>query len=211
MKQFVEIKRFPFPELIEQISEIFDSNEIEYVIENTKPSFDPFFTYEIVEYILKVNQSQKKKALELLANSFSDNFTSEGHYMDSFTDEELIEVLSTTEVWDKADLQYAKNLIKQRKIVIDEEKIKKAQHKVISELKEPKKAKPVIIILGYLFAITGALIGLSIGIHLKYKRNEVVDWQEKIFYYDKKSRNHGNNIFIICWGWAIFLISYLIN
>ena len=115
---------------------------------------------------------------------------------------------STTLGWAGSDLQYANNLIEQRNIVIDEEKIIETQQKLLSVVNEPKKAKSSVILLGYLFSILGGWIGLLIGLHLKYKKNEDAGNEEKIFYYDKKSRNHGDNILMIFVVWLLFYLVY---
>lgn len=209
MEQFEEIKRYPFPEILDQISEILDSNGIEYVIEDTKPSFDITFSNSaIVEYILKVKNSQKEKALELLENSFDNDTVNAEHYMDSYTDEELIEVISMPNDWDKFDLEYAKKLIKKRGVVVDEEILEKAKLRQGNEFLEPIKAKAAIVLVGYLFSLFGGWIGLVIALHLKYKKKEI-EGSENIFYYDEKSRSHGDSMLIIGIIWVLIWVVYL--
>lgn len=211
MEQYVEIKRFPFIEIAQEISAIFDLQGIDYVIENTKPSVDITFTNGgIIEYILKVKQSQKEKALEILTHSFVEDISAENHFMDSFSDDELFETISMPDEWDEADLEYAKELLEKRGLVLDASKIKDAREKVISARYEPQKAKGVVIFVGYLFAFLGGWLGLIIALHLLFKHvkgenNEVIN------YYDRKSRNHGITICIIFSTWVIlFLLFFLV-
>ena len=204
MEQFVEIKRFPFPELITQLTEIFDSNGIDYVIENTKPSFDvTFASGSIVEYILKVNQSQKEKAIELLTNGFADEFLDDNHYMDSYSDDELIKVISTPDDWDKNDLLYAKKLIEKRGIVVSDEKIEKKKKEIQEDIKKPVKAESIMILMGYLLTILTSGIGVLIALRIKYRKNEIQDNKYGLinYYYDDKSRMHANIMIgiFICW------------
>lgn len=204
MEQFVEIKRFPFPELITQLKEIFDANGIDYVIENTKPSFDVTFAGgNIVEYILKVNHTQKEKAIELLSNGFADEFPDDNHYMDSYSDEELIEVISTPEDWDKNDFLYAKKLIEKRGIVVSDEKIEKKKKEIQEDIKKPVKAESIMILMGYLLTILTSGIGVLIALRIKYRKNEIQDNKYGLinYYYDENSRMHANVMIgiFICW------------
>ena len=208
MEEYVEIKRLQFKEVIIQISEILNSNDIDFIIENTKPTVDITFTNSgAFDYILKVKKSQLEDALKLLESSSPDNSINDIHYMDSFTDDELIEVISMPDDWEKNDVEYAKKLIKKKEIVIDEKKIKETQQKVISELIEPIKAKPILIVIGYILSFLGGWLGLVIAVHLRYKKRDEGN-EDTIFYYDKKSRSHGESMFIILILWILFYFVY---
>ena len=208
MDNYIEIKRTLVKESIKEIADIFDANNIEFVVEDTKPSFDITFTNSgIVEYILKVKEFDFDRANELLTINLAENIEIEEHYLDSYKDYELIEVISMPKDWDKFDLEYAKKLIKKRGIVVDEEIIEKAKLKQENELKEPTKAKAVIILVGYLFSLMGGWIGLVIALHLKYKKNKI-EGHENIFYYDEKSRSHGDSMLIIAIIWVLIWVVY---
>ena len=67
MNEYIELKRFPFREIIEQIAEILEEHNIEYRIDDTTPGFDTTYGYAaLVEYILKVKESDFEKANGLL-------------------------------------------------------------------------------------------------------------------------------------------------
>ncbi len=210
MENYIEIKRFPIEEAVEQISEIFDSNEIEFLVENTKPTVDITFTNSgMVEYIVKVKESDFDRASALLESNFSETNTLEEHYMDSFSDDELIDVVTNPKDWDNFDLNYAKELIKKREITIDEAKISTSKIRFDAELKEPEKAKSIVVFMGYLFAILGGWIGAVIGYSLRYKEKEV-EGDEVIYYYDAKSRRHGDFIMLIFFLWVLMYVAFIV-
>ena len=78
MEEYIEIKRFPFREIIEQIAEILEEHNVEYRIEDTTPGFDITYGYAaLLEYILKVKESDFKKANCLLNETKIDSFPEE--------------------------------------------------------------------------------------------------------------------------------------
>ena len=197
MEDYIEFKKFPYKHLINQIAEIFDANGVDYIIENTKPSVDITFTNSgMIEYLLKVKTSDFNKATELLSVSFPENMKADEHYMDAFTDDELIEVISSPEDWDNFDLDYAKRLISIRGIEVNDEKKRVAKQKIVDELIKPVKAETVFLLLGYLLTILTSGIGFLIALRIKYRRNNIQaneDGEESInYYYDSSSRKHAD-------------------
>lgn len=208
MENYIEFKRTLDKESINAIAEIFHSNQIEFIVEDAKPSVDITFTNSgVIEYLIKVKQSDFEKASELLASNIEDNLEIEDYYLNYYNDEELIEVISLPNDSNRFDIDYANKLIEKRGIVINENKLEKAKLKKENELLEPEKAKSAIILGGYLLSILGGWIGLIVAMHLKYKKKEI-EGRESVFYYDPKSRSHGDTMLILVLIWALIWFVY---
>lgn len=211
MDSFIEIRRYPYPEIAQQISEIFESNGIEYVIEDTKPSVDITFVQgNIIEYILKVKENQFEQAQELLDHSaVEESATPEDeHYMNSFTEQELLEALAKPEDWDSSDLAYAKELLERKGVKTDPEVLKNIRSTLQAEIATSVAAKKSLIIVGYLFSLVGGFIGVFIATHLLYKFVTDSDGNAQ-YYYNNASRRHGSIMAVFFFAWlAIYLFVY---
>ncbi len=206
--KFIEIKRLPFKEEVDNILEILDSRGIIYTVENTRPTVDTTFSNSaMVDYIIKVKEGQVQEAIDLLEKVTPESFIENEYYMDSFSDEELKEVISMQEDWNQHDLDYAKKMLEERGIEVDEEEILDRRDKVVREQTEPVMAKYSIILVGYICSFAGGWIGLLVAMHLKYKTKEIADIG-KVPYYKNESRKHGDNMLIIFAIWAAFYTIY---
>ncbi|MEI7660908.1 MAG: hypothetical protein WCK34_01860 [Bacteroidota bacterium] len=213
MEEFTEIRRFVSVDLLHQVTEILDDKNIEYRIDDTSYAFDITFTKSQVniEYILKVKRDEQNKVEELLNTNLSSDLQTDDYYLDSFSDDELIEVISNPSEWSDFDTKYARNLLTKKGVEINETEISTARDKRIEEQKAGLRAKPVMVISGYLFSIMGGVIGLIIAVSLRYSKKEITGGQ-KVFYYDLKSRLHGATMITIFFIWAlIYAILFLVS
>jgi len=202
MSPFIEIKRFVAIDLLKQVTEILEEHQVEYKIEDTRAVFDITFTNSQmnIEYILKVREDDFQAVHELLNENFASDLEVDEYFMDSFTDEEVLEVISNPDEWNEFDMAYARKLASKRGIQIDEPAIEHSKEQRAEELKEGKDAKPVVIFCGYLFTLLGGWIGLIVAISLRCSKREVSP-DNKVYNYSKRSRWHGGIMLFIfaCW------------
>ena len=145
MNDYIEICRYPSFEMIKQIKIILDEKNIDYKIEDTTPSFDVTFANNTsnIQYILKIENKDFKKAEAILNNGAIESFEENDHYLNTFTDDELIDVVLNPKEWYNGDVEYAKKLIKDRNIDLSENDIEeyKKNNQVLDELIEYAKSE----------------------------------------------------------------------
>lgn len=183
-------------ELIEALSK----NNIPNLLEDNKASFDPTFVNidENDRFFLKIPKEHFETADQIqleLANKII-NSISHDHYLFEFTDDELIEVINKKDEWSKIDYLLAQKLLKERGKTVSQESIDASQKQRIIELSNPEPASIYVLIMGYIFAFIGILLGILIGWHLRsYKK--LLPNGERVYAYSDKSRKHGTIIIII--------------
>lgn len=147
---------------------------------------------------IKINSTDKTKAEEILKKR-TEQFLNEidpEHYLFSFTDKELLDVLSHKYEWSEIDLQLSAKILEDRGVEINHAEINLANQESFEELAEPKKGSELWIVLGYVFAFLGGLLGLVIAYSV-YKAKRKLPDGTFVHDYDKATRSHALNIFII--------------
>jgi hypothetical protein len=135
----------------------------------------------------KINDLLEKEADQLITALSAD------HYLYSFTEEELREVIIKRDEWSTLDYRLAKKILLGKGIEIDEAK---ANRDRIEELSQPVGGHWIQISLGYICAVAGGLIGILIGWFL-WKSTKTLPNGEKIFMYAETQRSHGKIIFMV--------------
>jgi hypothetical protein len=144
----------------------------------------------------RMNELVKEQTQEMLTNVDPD------YYLFSFEDHELIDIIREPDKWSPFDKELAIRLLNERGIAVTKETEREFYDKRIKKLSLTEEASPVLIILGYLFAFCGGLIGLAIGVAL-FTLKKTLPNGNRIFVYTKNTRTHG--IFIALIGVLMFL------
>ncbi|MFT6982435.1 MAG: hypothetical protein ACJAUD_001202 [Crocinitomicaceae bacterium] len=158
-------------------------------------------------YDIIIRTEDKTKAEEIvtkIAAEFLSNIDPE-HYLFSYTDEELLDILAHRHDWNEIDLLLSEKILNDRGVSIDPQKIVVANEKRFEELAIPKKAAEGWIIGGYLFALLGGLIGLSIAYFVIIAKRKLPDGS-KVYYYSESTRLHAKIIFAL----SLIVISSLL-
>jgi hypothetical protein len=195
-------------------------NGISYQIEDVSPIYDITFTggtdledkvavkikSEEFNFVDKILEEAAVEDIQIIDND---------HYLNEFTDKELLEVLENYDEWSKTDFIYAQKLLKNRGIEISTEEIEKLKEKKIIKLSMPEKGKAGWMILGYISAFFGGIIGIFIGHHL-YKFKKQLPNGDKVYAYDINTRKNGFWIYYIgmicfaCWV-CISIFNFILN
>lgn len=208
--EFITFEKFNDQNSAKELSELFAEQNIEFVVVDNSLSFDPTFANNGfgTEYCIKIKKSDFEKANKILADK-SENETNEideDYYLLSFTDDELIEVITKSDEWNKFDISLAKKLLKDKGKEITPEKIKEIKRQRILELSKPEEGQKGYIILGYITAFLGGLLGIFIGWHLlTYKKT--LSNGNRIYAYSENDRKQGNRLLTIGY---IFLAFWLL-
>lgn len=173
---------------------------IEYLIENTSASFDPFFTNNELakEFRVKIKQADFEKAEDLLQQiSLKEIETiDKDYYLFEFTDQELMDVVAKKDEWGRLNFTLAQKILKDRGKEVRLEKVEKFQEQRIEELKQPEKGAGGMIVAGYIAAILGGLIGLFIGLHIVTHKKTLPNG-EQVYGYSPADRKNGSTILVL--------------
>jgi hypothetical protein len=204
---FREFRRYPYEEVISQIATVFDASGIRYIIENTRPSFDITFTNSTaVEYILKVHEDDYERSIEIIDQVENDDSSVvEEHYMNGFSDAELLEVVENVLEWNQFDVQVAKIIIEKRGLDLSE-------HLSSTNRKEyqPEDVKPMVISTGYFMALLGGWFGLALAYGWLIKKSNQVGYENQ-HYYSENTRNHAKKIISIGIFILVIFVMYFIH
>jgi hypothetical protein len=159
-------------------------------------------------YEVLIRLEDKAKAGEIiteLTTEFLKTIDPE-HYLFSYSDNELLNVLGHKYEWNEIDLLLSEKILTDRGVEINQTAIKRANNQRFEELATPKKGMDIWIVLGYIFALLGGLLGLMIAYSvIKVKRN--LPDGSTIYEYDHSTRRHAKIIFAL----SLIVISSLLT
>lgn len=197
---FITYEKFSNKNTAEEFAKLIKEENIEYLLENNSLSFDPTFANNGfgTEFCIKIKKSDFKKLDEILLQKSEEeiNEIQEDYYLLTFSNDELIDVITKSDEWNKFDVSLAKKLLKERGKEINPEQITVIENERIIELSKPEKSQKVYIITGYVFALLGGWISIFIGWHLlTYKKT--LPNGNRIYAYSEHDRNQGNRILLL--------------
>jgi len=213
---FITYQKFNDPALAEELAEQLEQNGIPYQIEEESLTFNITFVQNDPlqkEYAVKIKSEDFEKVNELLKKNEETNTAEidKDYYLFSFTDDELMDVVTKADEWSAFDVVLARKLLAERGKEISEQKIATIQEQRIEELKKPEASQLTWIIVGYLMALSGAFllvytsaIGIFIGWHLSSYKKTLPDG-ERVYGYSDTDRMHGKRIFYL--GIIVFAVS----
>lgn len=130
------------------------------------------------------------------------NEVGDDHYLFSFTNEELRDVLMKADEWNAFDRRLARKILADRGEPVNEAAIPHFEQARLNELAEPAKPQTLRVIVGYLLAGLGGLLGVFIGHHLNTAKKTLPNG-ERVYVYNAEDRSHGKWIYFI--GIVMFL------
>lgn len=198
--EFITYQKFDDPALADDLAETLNRHNIQYHIQKETTGFDPSFVMNnaAVYYAVKITGEDFEKVNALLRQQVSiDVDEVEGdHYLFSFTDNELREVITKADEWSPFDVMLARKILAERGIDISDSEIQRINEKRIEELKKPDKPQTIWIIIGYICAFSGGVFGIFIGWYLSTGKKTLPDG-ERVYEYSDNDRRHGKYIFYI--------------
>lgn len=203
MQQFITFRSFNTEQEVQQFVEFLEKMEIVYELEEYQKNLLPAFLTNVSnhekEFSIKLRQEDFDKANEFVLHDDEISGIDMNSYLNSFTDDELIEILVKPHEWGVVDRTLAPQILVERGYDISKLDIEAKKEQHIAQLTKPKKGSLGLIIVGYVFVLFG-LIGLIIGWILLSKKT--LPNGEKVYIYEKNSRRHGIIMIAIC----IFLL-----
>jgi len=138
MDNFIEYQRFPTIESAVELIDILEENDISYRINDSLGSFDIAasnmspFDKQVVVFIEEEN-FEKVNLLFINENSPKEDNADDDHYLYSFSDEDIIEVIANPEDWAELEVTLANQIAKERDLKITAVAIKSARKERFEE------------------------------------------------------------------------------
>lgn len=208
----IAFRNFPTLSLAKELETLLNNNNIKTVLADNIAPIDITFSGSTLQnqYEIKIDSSDFEKAdaiLEKEAENLLDTIDKD-HYLLSFTNEELYEVLLNSDEWNVFDYKLAQKLLTDRGKTIDSEMLTSLKKERLKILSKPEENQKPWIIAGYTFALLGGGIGIIIGYSL-WKSKKTLPNGERIYSYNTEDRNSGKKIFII--SIIIFPVAFVLN
>lgn len=200
-------RKFIYKDDALELIKILEENHITYELANNSSQLDSSFGGDIntKQFELKIQKEDfevVEKLEEELVKADVENAEEDYHLFD-YSDEELIEIVTKKEEWNKFDYLLALKILKQRGKEINPELLKVINKQRIESLSTQEESPTWLIIIGYASAFFAGFLGIFIGGYLMYYKKALPNG-DKIYGFERKDRNHGQNILIL--SGAAFLI-----
>ena len=199
-EQFLVYQKFTHQSEAEEVLQLLRAQDIPYQLEGTKLPFDPTFAFTSYEpeLELKIQKTDFEKA-DTALNMHYEEMTGKvpsDYYLYNFSDEELQDVIHKKDEWGRFDYVFAKKLLADRGSVVTVPVEQAIALERLAELKRPLRLGIYWIVIGYVLAVVGSLIGFFMALTIIVFRKTLPNG-DLIYRYDKYSRNHATAIMII--------------
>ncbi len=199
--EFITYQKFNDVALANALAEQLEAHGVAYRVEEESLTFNPSFALNdqlSKEYAIKIKSEDFEKVTKLLAEDETGNTENvdKNYYLFTFTDDELMEVITKADEWSAFDFVLARKILAEKGVMVKEEDVAKAKSERIEELKAPDVPQTGWIIIGYLFAFLGGILGLFIGWHLSTYKKTLPDG-ERVYEYSEHDKRQGRIIFYI--------------
>ncbi len=136
-----------------------------------------------------------KKIEEMLVKKDLENVEETYHLFD-YSDEELIEIVTKKDEWNKFDYLLAQKILKERGKEINPELLNAINKQRLDSLSVQEESPVWLIIIGYVSAFFAGFLGIFIGGYLMYYKKALPNG-DRIYGFKRNDRSHGQNILII--------------
>ena len=210
---FITYQRFNDIALANNLADILQRHNIIYTIEEESLTFNPTFVLNNElsnEYAVKIKSDDFEQVNQLLVEEETTNIdeVEADYYLFKFTNDELIDLLTKADEWSAFDYLLAQKILTERGIAINDKYLAELKEKRIEELKESETPQTTWIVVGYMAAFLGGILGIFIGWHLLSSKKTLPNG-EKVYDYNEHDRKHGRNIFYL--SIIIFAIALVIK
>src|SRR6218665_55492 len=210
MTTFLTFKKFQTAEQAEELAVLLTEQGIPYFIEDNSSRVSDFIIGQdtIPGIHVKIAPGHFAKAQELL-NRIAEKETAavaSDHYLFSFRDDELLELLMEPDKWSEFDVQLSKRILQTRGIIMTPELENAFKAKRLKELGQTEHMHMAWIIAAYIMVIAGGFIGMLIGLTLWISKKTLPDGTS-VYTYSKGQRAQGK---LITFMGIIMFAAYII-
>ncbi|HEY2580550.1 MAG TPA: hypothetical protein VGI43_02010 [Mucilaginibacter sp.] len=200
-RELITYQKFNDIALANELAQQLDSHHIENHIVEESRTFDPGFTFNDTlqtDWAVKIKQQDFEKVNQLLKDDETEDINAIGkdYYLFGFTDDELMEVITKADEWSPFDFVLARKILANRGKPVGDEAIATINEKRIEELKSPDEPQTYWIIIGYICAFLGGLLGIFIGWFLATYKKTLPNG-ERVYEYNENDRKQGRRMMYI--------------
>lgn len=199
-KNYILFRVFREEEDMKFFTDVLDDCNIDYKVDNPQSISDNTlataygvqvaedamqyrFMLMIAEVDFERAQTEVRKHIaEWISNAGSE----ENSLLNEFNDEELLDVIKKPDEWTEEDIAMAQALLEKRGKHVSDEVVEAYRQKRLEEVRKPKFGGYGTIIIGYIFAFLGGIIGIFLAASLLGKKR--IFNGEKVVIYDKPTR-----------------------
>jgi uncharacterized protein YciU (UPF0263 family) len=182
------------------IGQLLTAKGIECQFEDNSTTFDPSFANNEFskEFRIKIQQQDFEKADEILLEFSAQKLEDidADYYLFSFSNQELLELITKSDEWSKFDYLLAQKILKDRGQEVSGETIDMLKEERIATLSKPNNNQKSLVITGYFFVLLGGIIAIFIGWHI-WTHKKTLPNGDSVYGYTEKGRKHGRIIFIL--------------
>lgn len=195
--EFVTFERLPNKEAAIALSKLLTENGIDNRTEDHSATFDAAFSGmgPQKEFRVKLRKEDFDKADAAIEKAVLGDVEQlqDGHYLMSFSDEELMEVVANKDEWSAFDFMFARKLLRERGKELSNETLQDLRQQRIDELSKPEKHQSEAIFMGYVLAVLGGLLGMFIGWYLSTHKKTLPNGQ-MVYAHSENDRRSGRII-----------------
>ena len=199
--EFITYQKFNDVGLANELAEQLDNHHIPNQVVEESRSFDPGFRFNDTlqtDWAVKIRKQDFETVNQLLKDEEAADVTKIGkdYYLFAFSDEELMEVITKSDEWSPFDFVLARKILADRGKPVSDETVAAISQKRIADLKAPDEPQTSWIIIGYICALAGGLLGIFIGWFLTTYKKTLPNG-ERVYEYNENDRKQGRRIFYI--------------
>jgi len=199
-KNYILLRVFREEEDMKFFTDVLDDCNIDYKVDNPQSISDntlaTAYGVQVAEdalqykFMLMVAEDDFERAQSELrshiAEWISNAGSEENSLLNEFNDEELLDVIKKPDEWSEEDSAMAQALLEKRGKHVSNEVVEAFRQKRLEEVRKPKFGGYFTIIIGYIFAFAGGIIGIFLAASLLGKKR--IFNGEKVNIYDKTTR-----------------------
>jgi hypothetical protein len=185
----------------DELLKVLDRQGIPYRVDRDKPAVDLNFgvadpnEWRILVFIPADLFADADRALEALAVEAPVTGDAD-HYLNDFSDKELLELVRMSHEWSPADGLTARRMLVARGVEIDEQEIAATRQESLAASHEPVAGNEPLIAVAYVLALLGGILGFLFG--WSYATMKDRDRAGRSYHhYDEATRKHGVQIMVI--------------
>lgn len=208
---YLEFRKFNTREQAIDMADILSQNDITSVLNELPGIAYILSSNPAKEYRIKLlpQDFEKANALLLSQSAVGLEEVDKSYYLNRFTDEELTEIITKADEWNKYDFTYALKILKDRGKEVSASQLSQIQNQRLTDLAKPETVAMPYIVVGYLIALLGGLFAMFGGWHLVTHKKTLPNGK-RVKSYSSSSRTHGMIMLvtgIVCFfGWVTLLI-----
>ncbi len=204
---FITYQKFNDPILADDLTNILAKHDIPYLVEEESFSIEATMVLNnplTKEFAVKLKSNDFEKVNQILQNEAQVEIeqVDKDYYLFSFTDAELLDLISKADEWSPFDFMLAQKILAQRGNILSKAEVNYLKEERLNELKKPEASQTLWVIIGYICALLGGVLGIFIGWHL-FNHKKTLPNGDRVYDYSETDRKHGRVIFYISsivWG-----------